>query len=799
MRCVISVLLTLVVSVSAPAADSRASVTAYCKSLALNAGVAVTTNEVVTSAYFTTYDDRLVVPQHDALPSGLVRMSDELRPRTGQPGIYDVDYVVVSESDELLEYGSLMLRLSSHDGDTNGAADVLQTALPGNSEVTGTGRSDWPQQTDGTILGAIEREAAVNEGSFAITLARSNRVFISGSFSLPTITGEMEYLPSNPTQVVFRLTMTIAGRATPLTGAAHCSVPNANEITLDAFTLRNGQDHTRKVLPTVLRRVGTKFVGPLEFTDANPDTSWSDYVSWIVEIADSNDLNQNGVPDLSDTQIITDAVPPTVRISDPSNGEKLTDELVTVSGTARDNIGVARVEYRVGSGAFMPASGTTRWSATVRLAPGTNVVEVRAFDAKGNVSNSARRRVNYVTYAPLIFMVNGSGTVLPHSQGKELAVGRSHTLRAIPNPGHLFSHWSGDVEGQQASLTFVMQTNLAIIANFVPNPFLSLAGGYEGLFSETGTNRAESSGMLRLSLRPNGTYTGRLVSRGKTNAVVGRFQPNGGSTVTLRPGRPGEGSMTLQLQLDVAPGADALTGSLAGSGWTANVTGYRAAFAAGQNTNFASRYTIRIAGSGDGSQSPGGDGFATATVDANGKVKLLGKLADGTPFSFGTALSRSGAWPFFVATHRGKGVAMGWMRCASPPDIADASVTWVRPVLPTARYYPNGFTANSRVSGSAYTNGAFAFTAALVIASGGGLTTPVTNHLALAPDGRYTAADPSQASLKLNANSGAFTGSFISGGTSIRFEGVMLPKQNAGAGYFPGASSVGSIRVLPAP
>src|SRR5688572_26840623 len=120
MRSVISVLLTLVVSLSASAATSTALLKAHSKSLVLNAAVAVTTNEVITSAYFTTYDGRNVVPQHDALPNGLVRMSDELRPRTGQPGIYDVDYAVVSETDELVEYGSLMLRLGTEDRDANG-------------------------------------------------------------------------------------------------------------------------------------------------------------------------------------------------------------------------------------------------------------------------------------------------------------------------------------------------------------------------------------------------------------------------------------------------------------------------------------------------------------------------------------------------------------------------------------------------------------------------------------------------------------------------------------------------------
>jgi hypothetical protein len=76
---------------------------------------------------------------------------------------------------------------------------------------------------------------------------------------------------------------------------------------------------------------------------------------------------------------------------------------------------------------------------------------------------------------------------------------------------------------------------------------------------------------------------------------------------------------------------------------------------------------------------------------------------------------------------------------------------------------------------------------------------PLTNQVTLGTDGRFLADDPAQASLKINPNSGAFTGTFLSAGTTFRFEGAMLQKQNSGSGYFLGMSSGGRIRVLPAP
>jgi hypothetical protein len=50
-----------------------------------------------------------------------------------------------------------------------------------------------------------------------------------------------------------------------------------------------------------------------------------------------------------------------------------------VRGTVKSNIGVDRVEYRVGTkGQFKKAIGTTKWRFTARLKPGKNIVFVRA-------------------------------------------------------------------------------------------------------------------------------------------------------------------------------------------------------------------------------------------------------------------------------------------------------------------------------------------------------------------------------------------------------------------------------------
>jgi hypothetical protein len=82
-----------------------------------------------------------------------------------------------------------------------------------------------------------------------------------------------------------------------------------------------------------------------------------------------------------------DTVPPTLSIQSPSSTIlQVSQSTITVTGTASDNVAVAKVTWQntlMGSGT---ASGTTAWSATIPLYPGTNTLIIRASDAAGNSS-----------------------------------------------------------------------------------------------------------------------------------------------------------------------------------------------------------------------------------------------------------------------------------------------------------------------------------------------------------------------------------------------------------------------------
>jgi hypothetical protein len=82
-----------------------------------------------------------------------------------------------------------------------------------------------------------------------------------------------------------------------------------------------------------------------------------------------------------------DTLPPTLSIQSPASTIVQTGQsTINVSGMASDNVGVSQVTWQntlLGSGS---ATGTTNWSASIAVYPGTNTLIIRAYDAAGNSS-----------------------------------------------------------------------------------------------------------------------------------------------------------------------------------------------------------------------------------------------------------------------------------------------------------------------------------------------------------------------------------------------------------------------------
>ncbi len=176
-----------------------------------------------------------------------------------------------------------------------------------------------------------------------------------------------------------------------------------------------------------------------------------------------------------------DAIAPSVAIVSPTAGGNYNSPILTVLGTAADNVAVASVEYRLenyaGTNAYTTAMGTNHWTASIsNLVLGVNTVRVRAIDVNGNISSEAVRTFNYIAASPITLSVQGSGSITGATNGQLLNIGFPYKLTAVPSNGFSLSSWTGSSTGTSNVLNFIMQSNLTLRANFVDtsNPIVTI-------------------------------------------------------------------------------------------------------------------------------------------------------------------------------------------------------------------------------------------------------------------------------------------------------------------------------------
>ncbi|HXG47009.1 MAG TPA: lamin tail domain-containing protein [Methylomirabilota bacterium] len=499
-------------------------------------------------------------------------------------------------------------------------------------------------------------------------------------------------------------------------------------------------------------------------------------------------------------QLPGDNQPPRVAVARPANNARLTQPTTNLVGTASDNRTVATVLVSVNGGDFEPANGTTAWTYPITLAPGLNTIRVKSIDDSGLESAVATHTLTYVVTTLVTVTTNGTGSVATVPGSKPLEVGSMYTLTATPGSGFVFSNWTrGDtVVSTSNRYTFQVETGLVLTANFIPNPFLTARGSFNGLFYESDEVRLHSAGFINLAVTDKGAFTGKLLLGGKSYKLAGAFDLFGNAT--NRVPRPGTNGVTVELHVDLADGADQITGRvLETGGWTADeLTLDRA----GDSAALAGTYTLILPGNPADPSVPAGDGSASVVVDAAG-VRLAGTLADGTKVTQKVPLSQEGHWPLFIPIKTGPGLICGWLEFdtnAPDSDVA-GTFTWIQP---TSKIFPAGFAFDSEAYGARYTApaapaSALAFTNGVMTFSGGQLGLDFTNTITLNP-GSKLVVDPGQTNklaVTLNAKTGLFTGSVIPPGATraSKFAGAVVQKMDVGSGAMPGTNQVARVRI----
>lgn len=106
-----------------------------------------------------------------------------------------------------------------------------------------------------------------------------------------------------------------------------------------------------------------------------------------------------------------DDINPQVTITEPEEGLLTNSSTVAFRGTASDADGISVVEYKLASGPWSPANGTTEWNFTIDLDDGDHLVQVRAADPTGN-TGVAKVNVTVDTISPiLLIMTPKDGTI----------------------------------------------------------------------------------------------------------------------------------------------------------------------------------------------------------------------------------------------------------------------------------------------------------------------------------------------------------------------------------------------------
>ena len=426
--------------------------------------------------------------------------------------------------------------------------------------------------------------------------------------------------------------------------------------------------------------------------------------------------------------------------------------------------------------------------------------------------------------------LEGGGKIGPNIQGKKLQIGAEYTITAIPDKGMAFKEWrqGGEVVSTNAKLTFTMEEWLRLTPVFIETPFPDVAGTYNGLFLpeedvENASDFLEQTGFASLLLNSKGAFSGTLFHKGVRFAIRGQFDFDGETLVTIKRGDGSDLVMSLALDFDQKQLHAQLGDDLFLQAGCSAYSGR----GSGLHPLAKTRYTAVLPSSIANSSM--GYGFVLLQVDAKGRAKLTGKLADGTPLAASVYLGPSAggdSWklPVFLSLYPG---AIGLL--AGEAEISgeqlkslEGGLGWYRPPdVPKSSLLPEGYFGELVVLGGRYEKPAKGEYYLQGDAYGGfyldvmgGSTYPQKErkqgYWDFKNSPRLFAPRSSGWSFKYIAPTGLLRGTVpetVDGKTrALKFEGVVVPRIDVltlsvrevvrGAGFFTTKAESGSIEVI---
>lgn len=229
------------------------------------------------------------------------------------------------------------------------------------------------------------------------------------------------------------------------------------------------------------------------------------------------------------TSPVIETTLPTISLVYPANGATVTNPGVVITGTAADDIGLARIQASVTGtniNAEEPlsgnANGTTNWSFDCgNLAPGTYSLDIVAQNGAGYLSSHEDSDF-VVPQFPFSTSANGPGRVSPSLTQANTKVGSTYVVRAIPSAGAIFVGWTmGTNLSLNPTYSFTMPNGGQLTANFVPN---TLPGGISFTYPKANANLTTNNVTLTGTIKAGAgvtTVSCQFFSKNTGNAVTG--------------------------------------------------------------------------------------------------------------------------------------------------------------------------------------------------------------------------------------------------------------------------------------
>ncbi|MDB6154890.1 MAG: Flagellar hook-length control protein FliK [Chthoniobacteraceae bacterium] len=383
-----------------------------------------------------------------------------------------------------------------------------------------------------------------------------------------------------------------------------------------------------------------------------------------------------------------------------------------------------------------PASGST-------FPIGTTTVRVTATDLAGNSSSDSFTVTVRGAAAPILTLISpragqkvtgGELVFSGHaSEGRGVArveVTINGGMPQVVAPDTLRSDfaWTLSVVPENGLNTAVVKAyglfnnpSLPIACTFTfVNSRPEFAGTYNGLLraNSVSPSAIDEEGLVRITVLSSGVFTGKITLSKTSFPIRGVFLKDGhacfdktnapGLELIKKSASAGVSLGRLSLTLDTTLGTERISGALTRNTATIALIDHadRALHTAKKdpipplmNVPVAlldpyganSRYRALMSAAAGAGDLPQGEGWVRTRVAANGRVRLVGKLADGAALSYSNALSRTNELPIFVPLYAGKGLLTGPLLLGSVET--DTNLVWYKKASVSDKRYPAGWPA----------------------------------------------------------------------------------------------------------